>query len=103
MDQMEGMKTDEPLSSSFPIRSSGLHRALLSVSSAQKCSRAGRLDTPLGVSRAARSAVYCWSPTSGHRASHSKYTRGQSREIGSLSRSPGSVGAPTKRVSLGPA
>ncbi len=100
MDQMEGMKTDEPLSSSFPIRSSGLHQALLSVSSAQKCSRAGRLATPLGVSRAARSAVYCRSSTSGHRASHSKYTRGQSREIGSLSRLFGSVETTAKCVSM---
>ncbi len=36
---------------------SGLQRALLSVSSTQKCSGAGRLATPSGVSRAARSAV----------------------------------------------
>ncbi len=78
---------------------SSLQRALLSVSSAQKCSGAGRLTTPSGVFRAARSAVSCRSPASGH----SKYTRGQSRETGSLSRSPGSFGAPAKRVSLGPA
>ncbi len=32
---------------------SGLQRALLSVSSTQKCSGAGRLATPSGVSRAA--------------------------------------------------
>ncbi len=38
---------------------SGLQRALLSVSSAQKCSGEGRLATPSGVSRAARSAVPC--------------------------------------------
>ncbi len=38
---------------------SGLQRALLSVSSAQKCSGDGRLATPSGVSRAARSAVPC--------------------------------------------
>ncbi len=38
---------------------SGFHRALLSVSSAQKCSGAGRLATPSGVPRAARSAVPC--------------------------------------------
>ncbi len=37
----------------------------------------------------------------GHRASRSKYTRGQSRETGSLSRPPGGLGAPAKRVSLG--
>ncbi len=55
------------------------------------------------VSRAARSAISYPSPNSGHRASCSKYTRGQSRETGSLSRSPGGVRAPAKRVSLGPA
>ncbi len=82
---------------------SGLQRALLSVSSAQKCSGAGRLATPSGVFRAARSTVSCRSPTSGHRASRSKYTRGQSRETGSLSRSPDGVGALAKHVSLGPA
>ncbi len=87
---------------SVPGRS-GLQRALLSVSSAQKCSRAGRLATPSGVSRAARSAVSCRSPASGHRASRSKYTRDQSRETGSLSRPPGGLGAPAKRVSLGSA
>ncbi len=58
---------------------------------------------PLWGSLAARLAVLCQSSASGHRASHSKYTRGQSRETGSLSRSPGGVGAPAKRVSLGPA
>ncbi len=87
---------------SVPGRS-GLQRALLSVSPAQKCSGAGRLATLSGVFRAARSAVSCRSPASGHRASRSKYTRGQSRETGSLSRSPRVVGAPAKRVSLGPA
>ncbi len=82
---------------------SGLQRAFLSVSSAQKCSRAGRLATPSGVSRAARSAVPCRSSIPGHRASRSKYTRGQSQETGSLSRPPGGLGAPAKRVSLGSA
>ncbi len=53
---------------------SGLQRALLSVSSAQKCSGEGRLATPSGVSRAARSAVPCRSSVPGHRASRSKYT-----------------------------
>ncbi len=81
----------------------GLQRALLSVSSAQKCSGAGRLATPSGVSRAARSAISCRSPASGHRASRSKYTRDQSRETGSLSRPPGGLGAPAKCVSLGSA
>ncbi len=87
---------------SVPGRS-GLQRALLSVSSTQKCSGAGRLATPSGVFRVARSAISCRSPASGHRASRSKYTRGQSRETGFLSRSPGVEGAPAKRVSLGPA
>ncbi len=82
---------------------SGLQRALLSVSSAQKCSGDGRLATPSGVSRAARSAVPCWSSVPGHRASRSKYTRGQSQETGSLSKSPGGVGALAKRVLLGSA
>ncbi len=41
---------------SVPGRS-GLQRALLSVSSAQKCSGAGRLATPSGVYRAARAAA----------------------------------------------
>ncbi len=76
---------------------SGLQRAFLSVSSAQKCSGAGRLATPSGVSRAARSAVPCRSSAPGHRASCSKYTRGQSQETGSLSRPPGGMGAPAKR------
>ncbi len=44
---------------------SGLQRAFLSVSSAQKCSGAGKLATPSGVSRAARSAVPCRSPFQG--------------------------------------
>ncbi len=87
---------------SVPGRS-GLQRALLAVSSAQKCSGAGRLATPSGVSRAARSAVPCRSSAPGHRASRSKYTRGQSQETGSLSKSSGGVGALAKRVLLGPA
>ncbi len=82
---------------------SGLQRALLSVSSAQKCSWEGRLATPSGVSRAARSAVPCRSSVPGHRASRSKYTRGQSQDTGSLSKSPGGVGALAKRVLLGSA
>ncbi len=80
---------------------SGLQRALLSVSSAQKCSGDGRLATPSGVSRAARSAVPCRSSVPGHRASRSKYTRGQSQETGSLSKSPGGVGALAKRGLIG--
>ncbi len=75
---------------SVPGRS-GLQRALLSVSSARKRSRAERLAAPLRVSRAATAAVPCQSSTSGNRASSSKYTRGQSRETGSLSRLFGSM------------
>ncbi len=75
---------------SVPGRS-GLQRAFLSVSSAQKCSGAGRLATRSGVHRAARSAVPCQSSAPGHRASRSKYTRDQSRETGSLSRLFGSM------------
>ncbi len=67
----------------------------------QKCSGAGRLATPSGVFRAARSAVSCRSPASGHRASRSKYTRGQSWETGSLSRLFGSVETTAKCVSMG--
>ncbi len=85
---------------SVPGRS-GLQRAFLSVSSAQKCSGAGRLATPSGVSRAARSAVPCRSSTPGHRASRSKYTRDQSRETGSLSRLFGSMETAAKCVSMG--
>ncbi len=79
----------------------GLQRAFLSVSSAQKCSGAGRLATPSGVSRAARSAVPCRSSAPGHRASRSKYTRDQSRETGSLSRLFGSMETAAKCVSMG--
>ncbi len=81
---------------------SGLQRALLSVSSTRKRSRTERLAAPSRVSRAARSDVPCWSSASGHRASSSKHIRGQSRETGSFSRSPGGVGSPAKHVSLGP-
>ncbi len=87
---------------SVPGRS-GLQQAFLSVSSAQKCSGAGRLAAPSGVSRAARSAVPCRSSVPGHRASRSKYTRGQSQETGFPSKSSGGVGALAKRVLLGPA
>ncbi len=84
---------------SVPGRS-GLQRAFLSVSSAQKCN-AGRLATPSGVSRAARSAVPCRSSAPGHRASRSKYTTDQSRETGSLSRLFGSMETAAKCVSMG--
>ncbi len=73
----------------------------LSVSSARKRSRAERLAAPLGVSRAARVAVSCRSSTSGHRASSSKYTRGQSLKTGSLSRLFGSVETTAKCVLMG--
>ncbi len=85
---------------SVPGRS-GLQCALLSVSSTRKCSGAVRLAAPLGVSREARAAVPCRSSTSGHRASSSKYTRGQSRETGPLSRLFGSVETTAKFVSIG--
>ncbi len=68
---------------SVPGRS-GFQRAFLSVSSAQKCSGAGRLATPSGVSRAARSAVPC-----------------RSSETGSLSRLFGSMKTAAKYVSMG--
>ncbi len=71
---------------------------LLSVP-ARKRSGTGRLATTSEVFRAARSAIPWRSTTSGHRASSSKYTRGQSWETGSLCRSPGGVGAPAKCVS----
>ncbi len=79
---------------------SGLHRALLSFSSARKHSGAERLAASLGVSRAARAAIPCRSSASGHRASTSKYTRGQSWETGSLSRLFGSVETTAKCVSM---
>ncbi len=85
---------------SVPGRS-GFQRAFLSVSSAQKCSGAGRLATPSGVSRAARSAVPSRSSAPGHRASRSKYTRDQSWETGSLSRLFGSMETAAKCVSMG--
>ncbi len=85
---------------SVPGRS-GFQRAFLSVSSAQKCSGAGRLATPSGISRAARSAVPCRSSAPGHWASRSKYIRDQSRETGSLSRLFGSMETAAKCVSMG--
>ncbi len=48
-------------------------------------------------------AVYTALHGARHRASRSKYTRGQSQETGSLSKSSGGVGALAKRVLLGPA
>ncbi len=56
---------------------------------------------PLRVSRADRAAGPCRSSASGHRASSSKYTRGQSWETGSLSRLFGSMETAAKCVSMG--
>ncbi len=63
---------------------SGLPRVPFSVLSARKRSGAESLATPSGISRAATSVASCRSSVSGHRSSSSKYTRGQSRETGSL-------------------
>ncbi len=48
-----------------------------------------------------RSAVPCRSSAPGHRISRSKYTRGQSQETGSLSKSSGGVGAPCQACLIG--
>ncbi len=85
---------------SVPGRSS-LQRAVLSVSSARKHTGAEMFAALLGVSRAARAVVPCRSSASGHRASSSKYTIGQSRETGSLSRLFGSVVSTAKCVLMG--
>ncbi len=61
-----------------------LQRVFLSAS-ARKHSGPERLATSKKVFRTARSDVPCRSSASGHRASSSKHTRGQSRETGSLS------------------
>ncbi len=61
-----------------------LQRVFLSAS-ARKRSGPERLATSKKVFRTARSDVPCRSSASGHRASSSKHTRGQSRETGSLS------------------
>ncbi len=60
------------------------------------------LATPSGVSRAASSAFSCRCAIPGYRTSRSDYTRGQSRETGSLSRLFGSVETTAKCVSVGP-
>ncbi len=82
---------------------SDLQRAHISVSSARKRSEAERLATPSGVSRATRSAFSFRCAVPGYRTSCSDYTRGLSRETGSLSRLFGSVVTTAKCVSLGPA
>ncbi len=61
------------------------------------------LATPSGVSGTASSAVPCRGAIPGHRTSRSEYTRGLSRETGSLSRLFGSVETTAKCVSVGPA
>ncbi len=87
---------------SVPGRS-GLQRAHISVSSARKRSGAEMLATPSGVSVAASSAFSCRCAVPGYQTSRSNYTRGQSRETGSLSRLFGSVETTAKCVSMGPA
>ncbi len=59
--------------------------------------------TPSGVSAAASSAFSCLCAVPGYQTSRSNYTRGQSRETGSLSRLFGSVETTAKCVSMGPA
>ncbi len=78
----------------------GLQRALLSVYSTWKRTVLRGSSQPLGVSKAARAAVPCRSSASRHRANSSKYTRGQSRETGSLSRLFGSAETKAKCVSM---
>ncbi len=61
------------------------------------------LATPSGVSAAASLAFSCRCAVPGYQTSRSNYTRGQSRETGSLSRLSGSVETTAKCVSIGPA
>ncbi len=81
----------------------GLQRAHISVSSARKRSGAEMLATPSGVSAAASLAFSCRCAVPGYQTSRSYYTRGQSRETGSLSTLSGSVETTAKCVSMGPA
>ncbi len=81
---------------------SDLQRAYISVSSAWKCGTE-MLATPSGVSRTASSAVPCRCAIPGRRTSCSDYTRGQSRETGSLSKPFGSMETTAKCVTMGPA
>ncbi len=78
---------------SVPGRSS-LQRALLSVGNVAEL----RGSPPLWGSLEQLERL---SPASGHRASSSKYTRGQSWETGSLNRLFGSVETTAKCVSMG--
>ncbi len=86
-----------------PLEIPRVPRVLLSVLSAWNRSGAESLATPSGVSRTATSVVSCRSSTSGHWASSSKLTRGQSWETGSLSTLFSSVDTTAKCISLGPA
>ncbi len=95
-----GDRSANPATYGVPGRSD-LQRAIIPVFSARKCSGAGMLATPLGVSGAASSAVPCRGAIPGHPTSSSDYTRGQSRETGSLSRLFGSVETTAKCVLVG--
>ncbi len=97
-----GDRSANPATYCVPGRS-GLQRAHISVSSARKRSRAEMLATPSGVSAAASLAFSCRCAVTGYQTSRSNYTRGQSRETGSLSRLFGSVETTAKCVSMGPA
>ncbi len=81
---------------------SDLQQAYISVSSTRKRGTE-MLATPSGVSRAASSAVPCRCAIPGSWTSCSDYTRGQSRETGSLSRPFGSMETTAKCVTMGPA
>ncbi len=61
------------------------------------------LATPSGVSAAAGLVFSCRCAVPGYQTSRSNYTRGQSRETGSLSRLSGSLETTAKCVSIGPA
>ncbi len=79
-----------------------LHGARLSsVPSGDQSANPASVPGRSGLQRALLLSLF--RSASGHRASHSKYTRDQSQETGSLSKSSGGVGAPAKRVLLGPA
>ncbi len=78
-----GDRSANPATYGVPGRS-GLQRAHISVSSARKRSGAEMLATPSGVSAAASSAFSCRCAVPGYQTSRSNYTRGQSRETGSL-------------------
>ncbi len=87
------------------VRCSRTQRSPVSTSqsSARKRSGAEMLATPSGVSRAASSAFSCRCAVPGYQTGRSDYTRGQSRETGSLSRLFGSLETTAKCISMGPA